>query len=205
MNLMRMFQQILGRGMMAAMALATAWLVAGCGSLGGDTPPVDNTPPTSLSSDTLNVGDQLTVVFSDLPTVTPPFDQRVKDDGTITLLLNQTFHAAGKTRSDLEKEIRARYVPDYFVNLTVSVKRDQFYYVDGEVKMPSRQPHPGEMTVIKAIASAQGFTDFANRNKIRLTHANGNSVIVDYDAALENPAQDLAVYPGDKIFVPRHW
>jgi len=69
--------------------------------------------------------------------------------------------------------------------------------------MPSRQPHPGEMTVIKAIASAQGFTDFANKHKVRLTRANGHSFIVDCDDALKNPQLDLPVYPGDKIDVPR--
>ena len=206
---MIMFRKISAWGMAAVMLLALTWVLAGCGSLGdGDTntannPAADNA--VAPASDYVNVGDQLSVIFTDLPMTTPPFDVRVADDGTITLLLNQTFHAAGKTRSDLEREIRARYVPDYYVNLTVTVKRDQYYYVGGEVKMPGQLAHPGEMTVLKAIAAAQGFTDFANRHKVRLIHADGKSVIVDCDAALEDPSLDLRVYPGDKIEVPRHW
>ena len=197
--------------MAAVMLLAMTWALAGCGSLdNGDTSTADNPSSNNPAvnapvSDAVNVGDQLSVIFTDLPTTTPPFDVRVADDGTITLLLNQTFHAAGKTRSDLEKEIRARYVPDYYVNLTVTVKRDQFYYVGGEVKMPGQLADTGEMTVLKAIAAAQGFTDFANRHKVRLIHADGKSVIVDCDAALEDSSLDLPVYPGDKIEVPRHW
>jgi polysaccharide export outer membrane protein len=194
---MRKRGKILSWGAAAVMLLTMAWFVAGCGVFGGGNP-ADN-PPVAAAGDIINVGDQLSVVFSDLPTTAgaSSFDQRVRDDGTITLLLNQTFQAAGKTRSQLEQEIRARYVP------TAYVKRDQYYYLDGEGKMPSRQPNPGEITVLKAIATAQGFTDFANKRKVRLTHTDGKSVIVDCEAAVEDSRFDLPVYPGDKIFVPR--
>jgi polysaccharide biosynthesis/export protein VpsN len=192
-------------GRLTAALLALGWLAAGCGVLtnAGGNP---NPPPPPVNSDILNAGDLITVTLSDLPTesLTKPIEVRVKDDGTITLLHNKTFQVAGKTCRQVEQEIHDRYVPDYYVHLTASVKtQERFYYVNGEVKMPSRQPYPGEMTVIKAIASAQGLTDFANHHKIRLTRASGQSVIVDYDAALENSRLDLPVYPGDKIDVPR--
>ena len=203
------------RSMTAVTLLAMTWFLAGCGSLdNGSTNNIADSQSANTSggqvlpahvSDSINIGDRLGVVFSDLPEKVDPFLVRVADDGTITLLLNQTFNAAGKTISGLEKEIRARYVPDYYVNLTVTVKRDNFYYVIGEVKMPGQLVHPGEITVLKAIAAAQGFTDFANKHKVLLTHADGTSVTVDCDAALEDPSLDLRVYPGDKIEVPRHW
>ncbi len=91
----------------------------------------------------------------------PPFEEKIKEDGTITLLLNQTFTAAGTTPGDLAKEIRKRYVPDYFKNMTVTVKQQEstrWYYVDGEVKSPNRQIYNSRITVLKAIASAGGFT-----------------------------------------------
>ena len=47
------------------------------------------------------VGDSLTVTFTDTPTVIPPFEEKIKEDGTITLTLNQTFKADGKTRGEL--------------------------------------------------------------------------------------------------------
>src|SRR6266404_5384053 len=62
----------------------------------------------------LKVGALLTVTYADLPVGVMPFDGRIKEDGTITLLLNQTFTAAGKTERELEKEIRERYVPSFF-------------------------------------------------------------------------------------------
>ena len=187
-------------GVLIAFLLATGWLNVGCGTLDS----ASNTPPAGVTSDILNVGDPVTVIFSDLPAQTLPFEERVKDDGTITLLHNQTFQVAGKSRRAVEQEIQDRYVPAYYVHLTATVKPEsRFYYVNGEVKNPSRQAYTGEMTVIKAIASASGLTDFANHRKIRLTRANGHTIIINYDAALENSKLDLPVYPGDKIDVPR--
>jgi polysaccharide export outer membrane protein len=180
-------------------------LLTGCETLSD--PPTTNPPPahaTAIEGDTLQVGDPVTVIFSDLSTALPPFEERVKTDGTITLLQNQKFQAAGKNRGELEREIRARYVPDYYKNLTVTIKPlERFFYVSGEVNNRSRQPYLGELTVTKAITSAGGFTDYANKKKVRLTRASGKTFIVNCVAALENPALDLPVYPGDSITVGR--
>lgn len=206
MTMKNLFESIRGVGALAAAVLAAGLLIAGCGPLdagGGGTSrraPV----PVNTASDVLNIGDPITVVFSDLPMIIPTFEERVKTDGTITLLNNQTFVAAGKTRGELEKEIRVRYVPSYYINLTVTVKpAERFYFVDGEVKVPNRYTVSGETTVLKAIASAGSFTDFAKKSRVQLTRSGGQSFTVDCEAAQENPALDLPVYSGDKIYVPR--
>jgi polysaccharide export outer membrane protein len=152
------------------------------------------------------VGDSLTITFMDTPTVIPPFDGRIKEDGTITLTLNQSFKADGKTRGDLEKEIRACYVPNYFKQMTVTVKRDvstQWYYINGEVRAPARQIYNSRLTVRQAIASAGGFTDFANKKKVKLTRVDGRTQTVNCVKALDNPRLDPEVYPGDTVHVPR--
>ena len=160
--------------------------------------------PDNGGTERIQIGDSLSIIFSDLPQPQLPFEEQVKGDGTITLLLNKTFDAAGKTRGDLAKEIRAAYVPKYYVNLTVTIKpQDRFYFVGGEVKSPARQPYVGKMTVLKAIQSCGDFTDFANKKKVRLTHTDGRSQIVNCIKAQEHPELDLEVYPGDKINVPR--
>jgi protein involved in polysaccharide export with SLBB domain len=152
----------------------------------------------------IHVGDSLVIIFSDLPNPAPPIEEQVRDDGTITLLLNQTFNVVGKTRGELAREIRARYVPKYYVNLTVTIKPlDRYYFVGGEVKGPSRQPYLGKMTVLKAIQSCGDFTDFANKRKVRLTRTDGHIYVVDCIKAQVHPELDLEVYPGDKIYVPR--
>ena len=135
-----------------------------------------------------------------------PTDERVKEDGTITLMLNKTFKADGKTHAELAKEIRATYVPDYFVNMTVTIQpvtATQFYYVGGEVKEENRQVYIGSITVTKAIQSAKGFTDFARKNKVELTRADGRKYVINFIKAQKDPTLDLEIFPGDKIWVPR--
>jgi polysaccharide biosynthesis/export protein VpsN len=169
------------------------------------------TVPAAISGagpepEVFRVGDSLTVTFTDTPTLIPLFEEKIKEDGTITLTLNQVFKADGKTRGSLAKEIRDRYVPDYFKEMTVTVKQEastRWYYVDGEVKAPNRQIYNSRITVLKAIASAGGFTDFANKKKVKLTRMDGRTQIVNCPKALDNPALDPELYPGDKIHVPR--
>jgi protein involved in polysaccharide export with SLBB domain len=153
-------------------------------------------------------GDSIIVTFSDLPKepFVIPYEERVKEDGTILLLQNLTFTAAGKTRAELEQEVHDAYVPKFYVRLTVSVRQKQetqFYYVLGEVKMPGRQIYVSRLTVLGAIASAQGFTDFARKTVVKLTRSDGRQFTIDCNKALKNPKLDLEVYPGDTVYVPR--
>ena len=223
-------RKVSGRWVIACGLLLSVFFFAGCGTqstdsrfavLSGDlgapagnlTPAAsttaENNQPAKVaggSADLLRVGDPLNVTFSDLPVLTQPFEIRIKDDGTITLLLNQTFAAAGKTIGQLEKEIRARYVPAYYINMTVTVKQQEgtrFYYVGGEVKAPGRQVYVSRITVLKAIQSAGDFTDFAKKTKVQLTRVDGQNLIVNCIKARKDPSLDLEVYPGDKIHVPR--
>jgi polysaccharide export outer membrane protein len=157
------------------------------------------------SGERIRVGEMLHIVISDTPTPIPPIDDKVKEDGTITLPYNQTFHVADKTPAELQQEIRKRYVPDYFQQLTATVLRDvmRAYYVDGEVRNPSKQVYTGMTKLTEAIASVGGFTDFANRRKVKLIRANGKVEIYDCKKLLEHPELDPEVFPGDKIVVPR--
>jgi polysaccharide export outer membrane protein len=75
--------------------------------------------------------------------------------------------------------------------------------VGGEVKNSGRFPYLGEITVLRAIDSAGGFTDFARRNAIELRRASGESHTVDWKRAKKNPKLDLPIYPNDQIIVPQ--
>ena len=111
-----------------------------------------------------------------------------------------------KTRGALEKEIRECYVPKYYKYMTVTIKPKEqtlFYYVDGEVKGPARQTYIERTTVLKAIASAQGFTDFAKKKAVRLSRVDGRKFTINCVKAREDSSLDLEVYPGDRVFVPR--
>jgi len=146
----------------------------------------------------------LTVNFQDLPTVQPQLQVQVDENGKITLIENETFTAAGKTRAQLEKEVRDRYVPDKFKKLTVNIMQpERLFYVGGEVKNPNRQSYIGPITVLKAIQSAGDFTDFAQRKRVKLTRLNGKTYIINALKARDEPKLDLPVFPGDTIHVPR--
>ena len=167
----------------------------------------DATPNKTIDNDRpelIHVGDSLTVNFSDLPTVQPQLQVQVDENGKITLIENETFSAAGKTRAQLEKEVRDRYVPDKFKKLTVNIMQpERLFYVGGEVKNPNRQSYIGPITVLKAIQSAGDFTDFAQRKRVKLTRLNGKTYIINALKARDEPKLDLPVFPGDTIHVPR--
>ena len=151
------------------------------------------------------MGDWLTISFTDVP---PPglLEQRVQvpADGMITLPHNVQIKAADKTTSELEREIRAAYVPGIFVQLTAAVKTEQrVFFVDGEVRTPSRLPFVGEMTLLRAIGTAGGFTDFANKKRVEIRRQNGEKIVVNWFEALDDPDLDPPIFPNDYIVVRR--
>jgi polysaccharide export outer membrane protein len=158
-------------------------------------------------ADRFAVGDLVIVKFSGTIEQIPQHEERIKDDGTITLTHIGAVQAAGKTPGELQKEIHDRYVPDYYRRLTVVVTGEQrVYYVGGQVRAPGRQVYLGTTTVTKAIQSAGDFTDFGAKTRVELTRADGKTVKVNCVKAAKDAALDLPVYPGDKIHVPlRDW
>jgi len=150
-------------------------------------------------------GDFLVISFTDVP---PQSMQEVKvrvpQDGLITLPYNVKVRAVGRSSTELQEVIRTNYVPTMYVNLTATVKVDErFYFVGGEVRSSGRQVYLGEMTVTRAIDTAGGFTDFANRRKIELRRANGETLKINWNQVRKNPKLDLQVFPNDHITVLR--
>ena len=181
-------------------------LLAGCGTTPPD-PQLAGAADMARNIDSdeiIHKGSSLIITFSDTVQPIPPFEERVNEEGAITLIENENFTAEGKTRSQLEKEIRARYVPKYYRRLTVIIKpQERVFYVDGEVRTPGRPAYAPPMTVLKGIASAGGFTDFANRKRVTLTRGSGKKERVNCIEALKDASKDLTIYPGDSIHVPR--
>jgi len=188
-------------GLLACGPLFAVLMLAGCSSI------PSNITQAAPYADRLRVGETVIVdLFFSTGDPIPTHMEPIKEDGTITLPLIGHIPAAGKTPGELQNEIHDLYVPKYYVRLTVTVKsQDRVYYVGGEVKGPGRQMYLGETTVTKAIQSAGDFTDFANKSKVWLTRASGKRIKVNCNKALKDPSQDLPVYPGDQIQVPRRF
>jgi len=182
--------------------------IAGSSLAPVNTPPQPGAPqtptPPHTFAEALSVGDSVTVSFSDLPPPgLLPVTQRIGNDGKLTgLPFDVKVVAAGKTIAQLQEAIRAAYVPGYFKFMTPSVKSEErVFFVEGEVKLASRLNYLSEMTVLRAITSAGGFTDFANRKKIELHRATGEKKVVNWYKAIEDSKQDLPVFPNDQIIV----
>ena len=159
-------------------------------------------PPVGSTAPVIHVGDMLTIEWFDTQTPIQPYKERIRDDGKLILPLNVTVQAAGRTVAQLQDDIRSAYVPKYYHHLTVSVKTDErVYFVGGEVKIPNRLLFQDGMTVLRAIDTAGGFTDFANRNNIELRRENGQIIKIAWKRAMRNPKLDPPIYPNDQVIV----
>lgn len=172
--------------------------------------PASNSGQSGTYADKLHVGETVIITLTGAPDQTQVStagqSQTIKEDGTVTLPLIGSVPAAGKTPGQLQNDIQNLYVPKYYVRLTVTVTpQDRVYYVGGEVTKPGVIEYWGQTTVTKAIQAAGDFNDFANKKKVWLTRANGERIKVNCVKALEDPAQDPPVYPGDQIQVPRRY
>lgn len=170
-------------------------------------PPAQPRGPAGDPTATLRIGEKIQVILADLPGGTIIADLTISEDGKITLHLDQSFHAAGKTRTQLEMEIRARYVPNFYSKVTVTVKQeDRWVYVGGFVKAPNRYPHTPGLTLLKAISVAGDFSEFGDKTKVTITRgATGAEEVVDCKEALKKPKLDRPLFPDDRVHVPRRF
>ena len=125
--------------------------------------------------------------------------QRTGEDGLRTVL---TVDLTGVEKSgDMSADIDLRDGDTVFVPRTEEVS------VLGQVNRPGQfvARGGGGLTVLRAIARAEGFTRLARPAAvvwIRKGRDGVRTVTVDADAILEGKAPDPAVSPGDILFVP---
>ena len=82
-------------------------------------------------------------------------------------------------------------------NDNIYITKAKTYYVSGEVKKPDSYKYENDLTVIKAITMAGGFSKIAAKNKVQIIRmVDGQKMI------FENVTMDEAVLPDDVIVVP---
>jgi protein involved in polysaccharide export with SLBB domain len=189
----------------APLLLVATLVITGCQTPDagvGATKPV----PAPVSTETFNVGDLVVVTFSGIEPGIAPHEERIKEDGTITLTYIGSVKAVGRTPGELQRDIRTQYLTNkiYTENLNITVKAaERFFFVGGQVRSPGRYPYAEGMTVLKAIQSAGDFNEFAKRTKVQVTRGDGRTIIVNCKKAIDRPELDIPIYPGDRINVPR--
>lgn len=134
----------------------------------------------------------------------------VRPDGKITLPLLNDVQAAGLTPMELAHTIRdglKKYLTDPQVSVTVQQINSQRVYVTGEVVRPGAFPLLPNMTVLEALTSSGGFTQFAKTKNVyvlRMVDGKQSKLPFNYKAVVngKKSADNIQLQPGDTIVVP---
>jgi polysaccharide export outer membrane protein len=135
-------------------------------------------------------------------------EMQVDASGRISMPLIGTVDARGKTSQELAEQIeaalRGRYVrnPDVTVNIRSSVS--QVVTIDGQVAEPGLYPVTNQMTLMRAIASAKGLSEFARADDVVILRTvDGHRMAGLYNVAAirQGIYSDPAIYANDMIVV----
>jgi protein involved in polysaccharide export with SLBB domain len=139
---------------------------------------------------------------------------RVNDNGELEVPYIGLVPASGRTCKELAYSVKALLEREYYYHATVIIAVDRVseksrgkVYVYGNVKGQGPQEIPADetYTVSKAIIRAGGFSDFANKRKVRVTRKDGKNFTVDLKRVIEegHVDEDLVLQPDDQIQVPQ--
>lgn len=184
-----------------------------------------STPRLTVVRDeaTLPAPDRRDLTVADRPALIGPLDtiqvdvfgvpelsreMQVDASGRIAMPLVGTVDARGKTATELadavEASLRGRYIrnPDVTVNIKSSVS--QVVTIDGQVIEPGLYPVTNQMTLLRAIASAKGLTEFARQEDVVILRTvDGRKMAGLYNiAAIRNGVyDDPPIYANDVVVV----
>ena len=133
----------------------------------------------------------------------------VRPDGKVSIPLVNDIQAEGLTPGELREQLSAKlaeFIPAPEVSVIVREVHSIKVAVVGSVRTPGRYALRSSATVLDLIALAQGFTDFAARDRIVvLRQRNGQTRRIPFNfgrAAEGDDRANIPVEPGDIIVVP---
>lgn len=195
-----------------AAAAAVILTLAACSSY-GDAPEVPSASerPTYV----IGPGDSLQIFVwrnPDLSTAVP-----VRPDGRISIPLVSEMTAAGKTPPELAGDIEdvlGEYVQSPSVTVIVtgfSGPYDQQVRIVGEAAEPQALPYRDKMTVLDAMISVGGLTEYAAGNRAILVREQPEGGRKQYRVRIDDLLErgdisaNVDLLPGDIIIVPQSW
>ena len=201
---------------------AIALALAGCASR---QTPVGTAPGISLVPDNrLPLPDRLEVETATSTYYVGPFDRLVIDvfgieelaereiqvdaNGSISFPLAGTLSVSGLTPAEVEAELEARlqrsYVRDPQVTVNLKETLSRVVTVEGEVKKPGLYPVIGKMTLLRAIATAEGTGEFSNLQDVvvlRTVQGQDYAALYDLEAIRHGNYRDPDIFAGDVVMV----
>lgn len=187
--------------------------VAGCG--GGSATvadPKQQAVTPEQAEYRIGPGDQLNVFVFNQPELS--INVPVRPDGLISTPLVEDLQAAGKTPSELARDMEkklAEYVRSPSVNVIVTGfvgnYGDQVRVV-GQAANPQALPYRSGMTVLDVMIAVGGLGQFAAGNRARLVRRGADGKTTEMRVRLDDLLNDgdikanLQVQPGDVLIIP---
>ena len=140
----------------------------------------------------------------------PELSREVQVDasGRISMPLVGTVEARGRTAAELSQLIgdalRGRYVRNPIVTVNIKSSVSQVVTIDGQVTEPGLYPVTNQMTLMRAIASAKGLSEFAREDDVVILRTVDNrrmAAMYNIGAIRRGAYQDPAIYANDVIVV----
>jgi polysaccharide biosynthesis/export protein len=135
----------------------------------------------------------------------------VRPDGKISLPLVGEVQAAGRTPLQLEQAIAGKlhsYMDEPEVTVMVQQINSEKFNILGQVVKPGSYPLTRGTTVLDAIATANGFRDFAKQKSIYILRQGPTGaetrIPFNYKDVIQgkHPEQNIKLEPRDTIVVP---
>jgi polysaccharide export outer membrane protein len=189
----------------AVAVAAVATLAAGCHS----TPAYDYKSEPDPRATEFKVGplDHLSVVVwknKDLSA-----DVVVRPDGIITLPLIGDVRAAGRTPTELQKEVTQRYLEfvrseEVVVSVAIAQVNSYYFTVSGNVERSGLYTSKSYVTTVEAVAMAGGPNKFAADSIYIVRGHPARRIPIDLASVTSgaHPEQNITVVRGDVIVVP---
>jgi polysaccharide export outer membrane protein len=223
----------------ATQSIIILLLATGCSGIGPSGAPVavpDPAPPTAgatASPDAaaadatansaqanntqyvIGAGDNLGISVYHAPELSVP-GLPVRPDGRISMPLIPDIVAAGKTPTQLGKELEERlkeYIKDPIVTVMVTGFIGPFsrqVRVIGEATEPAAIPYRDHMTVLDLMIAVKGLTKYAAGNSAIIVRGAGEkreTIKVRLSDLIKNGDidQNIELLPGDTLIIPQSW
>lgn len=191
--------------------LAAALLLSACASRVSLVPPDE--APAQLDYQ-IGAGDNININVWRNPEVSVSVP--VRPDGKITTPLVEDLQAAGKTSTQLARDIEKaleKYIQQPMVTVIVTGfvgPYTQQIRVIGQAAKPQALPYRQGMSLMDVLIAVGGITDFAAGNKaniIRNVNGSQQKLTVRLQDLLRDGdiSANVAVQPGDVLVIPESW
>jgi len=182
--------------------VATLGLAAMLSACMGDRPITGSTQALQNAQNhpyTLSTGDKLHIAVFGEDNLTG--DYTIAPDGNIAFPLVGNIRAAGLTVPQLQQSVTNTLANRYVQNPRVTVDASNLrpFYILGEVNKPGQYSYVPDLTLLAAVATAQGFTYRADMSYVYIRHARDPS-------EREYPVTATTmIEPGDTIRVTQRY